>query len=247
MLPVAPGTQGDPLTPVGNWNRMLGGYGVNSDGGARILGSAGSALTPYPHRFVHSRSRASSRLAAESAQDAETQGSRYALTPHVRQRPRGQALPATCRKPCGYAVSVHPMWVILILVSPSFRPVVESVPCTCRSRCGSRPRTGPWRSLGFGPNAACAQRPPSRLRPRAPPSPLVRPILSPSACATASPSSFGPPSLPLRAGPTPEHCPRLVLSITCPAGLISWGPRSHFGSRLLRLRCGDLILAARPA
>ena len=132
------------------------------------------------------------------------------------------------------------MWVILILVSPSFRPVVESVPCTCRSRCGSRPRTGPWRSLGFGPNAARA------AATSAPPAPPARrpPLWS------AYPVAFGlrscqpvvvRSSVPLRAGPTPEHCPRLVLSIICPAGLISWGPRSHFGSRLLRLRCGDLI------
>ena len=196
MLPVAPGTQGDPLTPVGNWNRMLGGYGVNSDGGARILGSAGSALTPYPHRFVHSRSRASSRLAAESAQDAETQGSRYALTPHVRQRPRGQALPATCRKPCGYAVSVHPMWVILILVSPSFRPVVGRrclAPVVVGAVRAPGPGHGvPWVS-GPTPRAAAATSAPPAPPARRPPLWSAYPVAS--VCAPASPSSSGPPSL----------------------------------------------------
>ena len=204
MLPVAPQAGGSPDTGrYVDW--MLGGYGVNSDGGARMLGVLGSARHSNPYRSCAPLLLAGSRLAAESAQDEEMQSCATPL-PARAPTPARAGLPATCRNPCGYAVSVHPMWDPHSRVTIR-RPVLESVPCTCRNRCGSRPRTGPWRSLGFGPNAARAQRPPRRLRrPRAalpfgPPYPVAFGL------RFASPSSSGPLSLLLRAGPTPEHCP----------------------------------------
>ena len=119
MLPVAPQAGGSPDTGrYVDW--MLGGYGVNSDGGARMLGVLGSARHSNPYRSCAPLLLAGSRLAAERHR---TEKCRVALRPypHVRQRPRGQAcqqraeIHADMRSPstrCG----------ILILVSPSVGP-----------------------------------------------------------------------------------------------------------------------------
>ena len=119
MLPVAPQAGGSPDTGrYVDW--MLGGYGENSDGGARMLGVLAPPGTPIRIGLVHP---CCLPVHVSQRRVHRTKKCRVALRPypHVRQRPRGQAcqqraeIHADMRSPstrCG----------ILILVSPSVGP-----------------------------------------------------------------------------------------------------------------------------